>query len=164
METVTQKLEEATQQLEVLTEAFMSLGIALAMIPYLLFAVGLYSVAKKYGLKNKWMAWVPVARKHLLAEVADLRRFQARKRKKMTTQFEIITCVCLVCMYAAMKTKNPFFVLIAGFALALLAYNQIFSYYYFYRLCDPENSVAYFVLGLIASPLNSFFVFHCRRK
>jgi hypothetical protein len=164
MNTATPTLEETTQQLVEIIEAYMSLGIAMAIIPYVLFAVGLYGVATRYGLRNKWMAWLPVARKHLLAEIADLRRFQAKKQKKMVTQFEIITCICLICIYAAIKLHGPLFLMLTGIVIMLLKINQVFCYYYFYRICDPENSVAYFILGLLFSPLNAIFVFHCRRK
>lgn len=162
MEPVTQTLEQAAREAANFGALILLIGAALIVVPYVLFGIGLHSVASRYRLRNSWMAWVPIARKHLLAEVADLRRFQARKQKKLTTQFEIISCLLLACIYAATKIASPLFVFIPLILIILLAYNQAFSYYYFYRLCDLENSTIYFILGLVASPLNSIFVYQCR--
>lgn len=162
METITQTLEEAVQQAMALGSSLLIIGAALSIIPYILFAIGLSNAAKRYGLRNQWMAWVPIARKHLLAEMADLRRFQTRKQKKLTTQFEIITCLCLACIYGISRTNNPVFIMITAILMILLSYNQVFSYYYFYRLRDQENATIYFILGLMGAPLNSIFVYHCR--
>ena len=162
METVTQAIEEATSQILALGTTFFAIGIAISIVPYFLFAIGLNSVAKACRLRNSWMAWVPIARKHLLAEVADIRRIQVGKPKKLATQFEICTFATLMCLLGLLKASNPIILVIPAFAAAVLSFNQTFSYYYFYRLCDKENATAYFLLGLIARPLNAFFVYHCR--
>lgn len=162
METITQTIEEVTQQLIALGNTFIIIAVALSIIPYILFAIGLNSVANKFEIRHSWLAWLPIARKHLLAEVADIRRIQVGKQKKLTVQFEICICLVLGCIYGMSRTSNPVFLIIPVVLIGLLSYNQIFSYYYFYRLCDRENATAYFLLGLLISPLNSFFVYHCR--
>lgn len=162
MEAITQSLEEAIQQAGATASTIIFLLIALSIIPYVLFGIGLNSVAGRLGLRNKWMAWVPIARKHLLAEVADIRRAQVRKTKKLETQYEIITALFAACIFMIPKTNNLIIPIILAVLFVLLSYNQIFSYYYFYRLCDRENSTIYFIIGLMVSPLNSIFVYHCR--
>ena len=162
MNSITQALEEAINQIENTTAILTLIISALIIIPYVLFGIGMYNAAKGCGLRDSWMAWVPIARKHLLAEVADFRRFQMRKQRKLTTQFEVISCLLLACAYAVTKVDNPLFYLIPITLITLLAYNQMFSYYYFYRLCDMENATIYFILGLICPPLNSIFVYQCR--
>ncbi len=162
MDPITQALEEAMQQVGTAASTLIFFLLALSIIPYVLFGIGLNSVASRLGLRNKWMAWVPIARKHLLCEIADLRRVQTRKKKKLETQFEIISALLLVCVYAVPKVDNPVFLIFPVILIILLSYNQAFSYYYFYRLCDRENSTIYFLLGLAVAPLNSIFVYHCR--
>lgn len=162
MDTITQAFDELTQQALALGNTVFIIGLGLSIVPYILFAIGLYSVAGRYRIRNKWMAWVPIARKHLLAEVADFRRFQVRKPKKLETQFEIITGLLMVCIFGATRTTGPLFSIIAVILIVILSFNQVFSYYYFYRLCDRENATIYFLLGLAISPLNSIFVYHCR--
>lgn len=162
MEQFTQALEEAAQQLAALSGTLIILTIILSFVPYILFAIGLGSVAKQCRIRHSWFAWLPIARKHLLAEVADIRRVSVGKDKKLTVQYEVIICLFLACIYAITRTNNPIILVILVILAALLSYNQTFSYYYFYRLCDHENATAYFLIGLIAKPLNSFFVYHCR--
>ena len=139
MDTMTQAFEEATQQIAALGNSLIIIVVALSIVPYILFAM-----------------------KHQLTEIADLRRVQAGKPKRLTVQFEIITVLCLICVLAMAKVGNTVLVVIPAILLVLLSFNQAFAYYYFYRLCDKENATIYVLLGLIAKPLNSFFVFHCR--
>lgn len=162
MDSAIQSLEEAIQQLLSLGAMLIVIVIAISIIPYILYATGLSSVARKCGIRHTWYAWLPIARKHLLAEIADMRRVQVRKDTKLEVQFEVFICALLVCVVLAVKTGNLFFLIISAILIVALAYNQIFCYYYFYRLCDRENATIYFILGMLASPLNSFFVFHCR--
>jgi hypothetical protein len=163
MDTMTQAFEEATQQIAALGNSLIIIVVALSIVPYILFAIGLGSVARTCRIKHSWMAWLPIARKHLLTEIADLRRVQVGKPKRLTVQFEIITVLCLICVLAMVKVRNPVLVVIPAILLVLLlSFNQAFAYYYFYRLCDKENATIYFLLGQMAKPLNSFFVFHCR--
>ena len=162
MDAITQTIEEAVQEVIALGNAAVMIGMVILLVPYFMFAVGLNAVAGRYRLRNRWMAWVPIARKHLLAELADVRRYQVRKQKKLETQFEIITAVFLVFLGGFAKTNNPILMLIPSILIVLLWFNQVFCYYYFYRLCDSENATIYFLLGLLFAPLNSFFVYHCR--
>ena len=162
MDLMTKTFEEATQQIAALGSLLILIGVVVSIILYVLFAIGLGSVASTCRIRHSWMAWLPIARKHLLTEIADLRRVQAGKPKRLTVQFEIITVLCLICVIAMAKVGSTALVVIPLVLLVLLSYNQAFAYYYFYRLCDKENATIYFLLGLIAKPLNSFFVFHCR--
>lgn len=162
MGTMTQPFEEAVQQIATLGSSLIIIAIALSIVPYILFAIGLGSVARACRIGHSWMSWLPIARKHLLTEVADLRRVQVGKPQKLTAQFEIMTFLCVICVIAMAKLGNAALIVIPLILLVLLSYNQAFAYYYFYRLCDKENANAYFLLGLMIKPLNSFFVFHCR--
>ena len=161
-DTLTQAVDEITKQLTALGNTLFYIIAAITIVPYVLFAVGLSSAAKNHRIRNYWMAWLPIARKHLLAEVADMRRVQVGKQKKLTTQYEICLVALFACLYGMTRTDNPALLFIPVIVAAVLSYNQAFSYYYFYRLCDRENATAYFLLGLIVKPLNAFFVYHCR--
>lgn len=162
MDLMTKTFEEATQQIAALGSLLILIAVIASIILYVLFAIGLGSVARTCRIKHSWMAWLPIARKHLLTEIADLRRVQVGKPKRLTVQFEIITVLCLICVLAMAKVGNTVLVVIPAILLVLLSFNQAFAYYYFYRLCDKENATIYFLLGQMAKPLNSFFVFHCR--
>jgi len=162
MDSSIQALEKAIEELAALGSSLVLLVIAISIVPYVLFAVGLNTAAKRYGLRSAWMAWLPFARKLLLAELADIRRYQVGKNRRMAVQYEISIVALLGCGYAMTRTVNIFVIIIMIIAFVVLAYNQVFSYYYFYRMRDQENATAYFLLGLLVSPLNPFFVYLCR--
>lgn len=162
MDSTIQALEESMQQLLSLGALLIIIVVAISVISYILYAIGLSSVARKCGISHTWYAWLPIARKHLLAEIADIRRLQARKNSKLETQFEIIICSLLACIFLALKASSPLFLVVSVILIVMLYYNQLFCYYYFYRLCDRENATIYFILSMVAGPLNSFIVFHCR--
>ena len=100
MGTMTQPFEEAVQQIAALGSSLIIIAIALSIVPYILFAIGLGSVARACRIGHSWMSWLPIARKHLLTEVADLRRVQVGKPQKLTAQFEIMTFLCVICVIA----------------------------------------------------------------
>ena len=162
MDQITKAIEEASQQLVAVSNTLFTVLLLLSIVPYILFAVGIRSVASQYGIRNKWMAWIPIARKYLLAQIADIRRAQVGKPKILKAQFEILALVLFACAYVLIKSSNIAIIIIGTIVAAIWSYHQAFCYYYFYRLCDRENATIYFLLGLVAKPLNSFFVFHCR--
>ena len=77
MDLMTKTFEEATQQIAALGSLLILIGVVVSIILYVLFAIGLGSVARTCRIRHSWMAWLPIARKHLLTEIADLRRVQA---------------------------------------------------------------------------------------
>lgn len=69
--------------------------LAYAVIAYILGSKGLYAIAARRGIKNPWMAWVPIASNWILGSLSD--QYAARKygqdpnlRKKLLI-FSIIT-------------------------------------------------------------------------
>ena len=53
------------------------LGVVLDLVVYLGLSLGLFRLAKKLGMDNAWMAWIPVIRLILLGKIAD----SARQKK-----------------------------------------------------------------------------------
>lgn len=126
MDSAVQALEEIVQQLLSLGAALILLAIAVSIVPYILYAIGLSSVAGKCGIRHTWYAWLPIARKHLLAEIADIRRAQVRKHRKLETQFEILICASLACVFLAVKAGSPLFLILTAVLIVVLSYNQMF--------------------------------------
>ena len=66
---------------------------ALAM--YVLKSVGLYTIARRRGLKNPWMAWVPVLNDWLLGSISDQYRYvvkgQIRNRRIVLLMLVIVS-------------------------------------------------------------------------
>lgn len=69
--------------------------LALAVVSYVLGSKGIYAIAARRGIRNPWMAWIPVANSWILGSISD--QYQQRKygedpklRKKLLI-FSIIT-------------------------------------------------------------------------
>lgn len=156
-------IEETIRKITELLTVYATVVIALMAVPYIFHSVGLYSVAKALRMRGSWMCWIPIARSHVMAEIADMQRVRVGKEKRLTTQIEILYLAIGTCGYIAITKGSIVMIILAGIFLFLYSMVRIFSYYYFYRLCDRENATIYFVLGVLAKPLNSFFVFCCRQ-
>lgn len=48
---------------------FMLLMVVLALVFYVLFSLGLYTMASRRSIPNPWMAWIPIAQFYMLGEV-----------------------------------------------------------------------------------------------
>lgn len=89
-------------------EEFIDLGlpVLLSAIPssllsiavYVLTSWALYTVAKRRGLKNPWLSWVPVANVWLLGSLSDQYRYvvkgENRSKRKILLILRIISAIC----------------------------------------------------------------------
>ena len=50
---------------------FFSFASLIELAFYIIGSIGLYSMANNTGMKNPWLAWIPVAREYLLGSLAD---------------------------------------------------------------------------------------------
>ena len=60
---------------------------ALGIVCYFLRAIGMYSIAKRRGIANAWLAWIPVAWVWVLGSISDQFRYVTKaqvKRKRVT--------------------------------------------------------------------------------
>ena len=164
---------------------------ALAM--YVLESVGLYTIARRRGLKNPWMAWVPVLNDWLLGSISDQYRYvvkgQIRNRRTLLLALVIISTLvgwfgsgvsvanvsALGQMleggaipYAGMITGTVGTgLLVAAAGLAVRVLLKVFRYltlYDVYTSCDPNNNVLYLVLGILFQFLTPIFLFVNRNK
>lgn len=54
----------------------------LGILMYVLRAIGVYSIAKRRGIKKPWMAWVPVVDQYLLGSISDQYHYVTKGEKK----------------------------------------------------------------------------------
>ena len=66
--------------LGILGENLPSMMVNLAI--YIFTALALYTIARRRGIHNPWLAWVPIANAWLLGCIADHFRYQVRKETK----------------------------------------------------------------------------------
>jgi len=69
----------------------------IAIATYVLSAMALYTIATRRGLKNPWLAWIPVANNWLVGSVSDQYRYVVRRERKskrvVLLTLSIIRCV-----------------------------------------------------------------------
>ena len=69
-------------------DAIFQLGrFALMIAAYVLRSIGLYAIAKRRGISNPWLAWIPVAWVWILGSISDQFRYvtKAQVKNKRTT-------------------------------------------------------------------------------
>ena len=76
---------------------FLFVALAVATAQYVFGALGLYRIAKRRGIHNPWLAWVPVANVWLLGSVSDHYQYivkrKVTKRRKVLLILEIAVVV-----------------------------------------------------------------------
>lgn len=155
-----------------------------AILCYVFQALGCYTIAKRRGLKNPWMAWVPVLNSWMLGSISDQYQYvvhgKVRNKRKwliglviaylvvyviwevatiagtyrMATGYETVTTIILM-LFGAL--------VMLGLAIAMSVVQYI-AYYDLYRSCDPDHATLYLVLSIVVGVTLPFFVFACRKK
>ena len=57
-------------------------GLAIGIASYVLRAIGVYTIAKRRGIKRPWMAWVPVVDQYMLGCVSDQYQYVVKGKNK----------------------------------------------------------------------------------
>ena len=95
-------MEELT---EVMTElnplSFSNLGSSLVSIAsYVLMALGMYTIAKRRGIRNPWLAWIPFGSSWMLGCISDQYRYvvkrEVRAKRKFMLGLDIATTAVAV--------------------------------------------------------------------
>lgn len=87
------------------------LGISVAA--YVLKALGIYTIAKRRGIKKPWLAWIPVAEMWTLGCISDQYQYVAKGKVKNKRKSLLTLNILMWVFYAA------FFVAYAVFAVQL---------------------------------------------
>ena len=74
----------------------------MSLVTYVLTAVALYTIAKRRGLKNPWLAWIPIADCWLLGSLSDQYQYvvngQHKYKRKILLTLRILTAVMWACL------------------------------------------------------------------
>ena len=160
---------------------------------YVLTSMAIYTVAKRRGLNNPWLAWVPVINWWLLGSLSDQYQYVVKgkntSRRKWLLVLNILKNLLVAGFFVYAITivgsalKNGPFGMFGGAAdliapvLTLLSFALPFvsivialciiryiALYDVYRSLDPSNAVLYLVLSILFSPTEPFFLFFNREK
>lgn len=166
---------------------FYLLMFAFCIVSYVLQSVGLHAIAKRRGIKNPWLCWLPLGDAWILGSISDQYNYVAKgkvkNKRKVLLGLSIgsmavvlpLLLVAFIGLILSDTTGGEGF-LGAMIALMLVAYLAmivmlvivaVFRYIALYDLfnsCNPDNAVAYLILGIFIAVTTPFFIFACRDK
>ena len=162
------------------------LGVVLvfSLIFWVISSLSLHAIAKRRGIRNAWLAWVPIGNEWILGSIAD--QYQHLIQAKITARrnlllwlnvgyVALIVANSLVQVMTELAAHTDEQLLIWGLAstaislarLAVSITTLVFyhmSNYDLYRSCNPKNAVTFLVLGIIFPVAQPFFYLSCRKK
>ena len=171
---------------------FYVLILAVSVVMYVLQSLGMYTIAKRRGIHNPWLAWLPVGNMWILGSISDQYQYVVkgkvkRKRKSLLTLtllagilgiggavFYIVSVIQLM-MENGMQTPEAAQMMSAvlqflgimlvamGVSIALTVINYI-ALYDLFASCEPKNSALYLVLSIFVGITMPLLVFLCRKK
>ena len=162
------------------------LGVALVccLVGWIIRSLSLHSIAKRRGIRNPWLAWIPVGSEWVMGSVADqyqhLVKGKITSRRKILMLLTVATGVVAVAYIAAgavigflievegRMDINPLvliipYLLLLGTVVSRLVFYHM-SNYDLYRSCRPNGATAFLVLGIIFPVCEPFFYLACRKK
>lgn len=156
-----------------------------AVVFYVLEAMGLHTAAKRRGIRNPWLAWIPVANYWVLGCISDQYQYVVKgrvtnKRKLMiglaVASFavglvgEIISGAMMLgsansdsAMAGTFAVSTISSLINSGLSIAMTVFWHI-ALYDFYSAACPANNVLFLVLGIIFPVTQPFFIFFNRKK
>lgn len=166
--------------------------IGLSIATYVLNSLGMYAIAKRRGIHNPWLAWVPVGNVWVLGSISDQYQYVAkgkvRNRRKVLLGLYIAIVAATVLLFvmafvtgiriglsegntaAIGAAAGGYFAgaILFYFAMIVLALVQtVFAYialYDLYASCEPGNATLYLVLSILFNITIALFTFICRKK
>ena len=154
------------------------------VVAYIFTSKGIYTVAQRRGIKNPWLAWVPVGNCWILGSISDQYRYVTRGQ--VSNRRKILLWLCAVstgaavlllvmCVYMAFAADYYGSTVSAGGLLGvILLYflmlgaaitETVFYYmslYDYYASCRPDQKILFLLLSIFVGAPMPFFIFACR--
>ena len=158
--------------------------LALTVVVYVFQSISLYSVAKRRGIHNPWLAWIPIGNMWLLGCISDQYQYVAKGRGRNTRKFILgfgIATMALaflglfqssMMMLALYQNGTNLSGAFMGVFLSLMTMGvsvtacvfEFIALYDYYRSCNPENATVFLVLSILFTITMPFFMFADRKK
>lgn len=136
---------------------FMLLFLLLGLVFYILFSLGLYTMAKRRDLPNPWLAWIPFAQIYTMGEVigpVKLGNFNVDQ-----PGLYLLVAMLGLSVLSTIPILGPIF------SLASMIVGIGAMYYLFSRYTTGNTPILYTVLGIASfGALAAIFVFVIRNN
>lgn len=170
------------------------LGSLFGFAVHVIRALAIYHIGKRRGLKNPWLAWIPVGQEWIIGSLSD--QYQYLTHEKNRNRRKILLILSLTAMvigwvstgWGISRVLSVFFTYgeyapPEAFAEVLLPMTgtmllgmisscvglaafvfRQISMYDLYRSCDPKNAIPYLVFGILFSILEPIFLMILRNR
>ena len=149
--------------------------VAFSVLSYVLYGIGLQTIARQRGIRNGWMAWLPIVNGWILGSVSDQYQYLVKgriKNRRKQLLFLQIGIAVLSVLYSMCATAQVVYGMpVAGYRICryavgvftvILSVMEYMAYYDLYRSCKPNRKVVFLVLSIVLPVTLPFFVFSCR--
>lgn len=173
---------------------YIVLMLALTIGSYVLRSLGVYDIAKRRGIRNPWLSWIPVADYWLLGCISDQYQYVVKGRNKSKRKVLLTLSIVMWVLYAvffvffgilfaeilkgeSIVSEEEMMEMLLGPMLGMLGTMipmmgvaiavMVFRYialYDLYTSCSPQNNVLFLVLSIVFSVTEPFFIFFNRKK
>ena len=159
------------------------LMFAFFVLCYILQSAGLYAIAKYRGIKNPWLAWIPVGNMWIMGSISDQYQYvvkgRIRNRRKWLMGLSLVTMLSAAplsgLVIGMLLQGNSYTIMMLGLTLMFLSglagivgvvatVMEYIALYDVYTSCDPGNAVLYLVLSILFPVALPFFLFFNRKK
>lgn len=170
------------------------IGMLAKLVIWVFRSLALYTISKRRGLKNPWLAWIPVGTEWIIGSVSD--QYQYLTQGKNRNRRKILLILKLVAMllgwisagWSIARVLSVFFTYgqhipqdavaevllpmtgtmllgVISSGVGVAAYVfRQISMYDLYRSCDPKNAVPYLVFGILFGVLEPVFLMILRNR
>lgn len=119
-------------------------SFVIGLAAYVLFSLGLYTMAQRRGIANPWLAWVPIADLYILALILRSLNVFGLEIPMFTMVLPVAALV--VALLGRITFIGPLLSL-AYFILTLASLNKL------YRMYSPANATLYTILSVFGIPI-----------
>lgn len=161
-------------------------SVALAIASYVLSSLALYTIAKRRGIHNPWLAWIPMVNVWLVGSISDQYRYvvkgENKSKRKILLTLSILTAALVAAIFSCAAVAIVQTVIgnesstigialaVCGLALVMIGVSIAHAVIYFmalydvYTSMDPSNNVLFLVLSILFNVTEPFFLFFNRNK
>lgn len=171
----------------------MAITLAISLVFYIFESLGLYTIAKRRGIRHPWLSWVPLGNTWILGRISD--QYQQYTQGKKTRRSAILLVCSLImpvlmvlyvfalvrffvelsevigvdtpAIYGLSESAITAFAVTALAVIAVSIVTVVFQYialYDLFRSCDPNNATAFLILSIFVSVAMPFLIFSQREK
>ena len=167
--------------------------MAISVGTYVMSSLSLYTIAKRRGIKNPWLAWIPVGNIWIMGCISDQYQYVAKglvknKRKLLMGLCIAVFAVMLILivilgvmmvqafamsdvseeavvatMLGSLMSMIVIYVILFGVAIAMSVVEYM-AIYDLFASCDPDNKVIYLLLSIFVGFAYPILLFICRNK